>query len=244
MSASEAEGRPARGSIPAEREPVPETVVDAKPAAAVAAAEDDPSAVAPAAAPSGLFTPEERRTLLALARARLGAHLEGASVPELPDDLGPKLRAPCGVFVSIHNEAGGGDRLRGCTGFIEPRLPLVDAVLELVVASASRDRRFSPVVSEELPDLRLEISVLTPLATLTDLPGGVEVGRHGLYVRYGPRGGLLLPQVATQYGWAPDEFLDHTCEKAGLPRRTWREPETAGDLEVFTFEAQVFQEQP
>ncbi len=179
------------------------------------------------------LTGEEQRLLLRAARESLRAHLEGRERPDgalLPGTLS-EVR---GVFVSLHN----GDRLRGCTGYIEGLKPLQEAVQELAVASGTRDRRFPPVTAGEVDELEVEVSVLSPLAPVAAF-SEIEVGRHGLYVRHGYRSGLLLPQVATKYGWDVETFLAHTCDKAGLPANAWREVE---GIEIYAFTAQIFHE--
>ncbi len=134
--------------------------------------------------------------------------------------------------MSASRERG---RLRGCIGFIEARKPLARTVEEMAVAAALQDPRFPPLREEELKEISLEISVLTPLRKTADV-GQIEVGTHGLYVRKGSRAGLLLPQVATEYGWDRDTFLKETCRKAGLAPDAWRDPET----EIYLFSADVF----
>jgi AmmeMemoRadiSam system protein A len=178
------------------------------------------------------------RALLRVARESLRAHLEGAPPPPPERLFGdaaaipPALREPCGVFVTLRNR----EHLRGCTGYIEARAPLWQSVRDLVVSSASRDYRFPPIAPAEEPHIRIEISVLTPPRPIQ--PPEIEIGRHGLIARMRGRSGLLLPQVATDWGWGPEEFLARTCEKAGLPRDAWK----SADCQLLGFEAQVFHE--
>ncbi len=178
------------------------------------------------------LTAEERALLLRTARQAIADRLQGArSAPaEAP---GERLAARAGAFVSLHAR---GD-LRGCIGTFVGRRPLVQTVQEMAVSAAFGDPRFPPLGAEELAGVALEISVLSPLREIRDV-GEIEVGRHGLYVTRGPRSGVLLPQVASEYGWDREEFLAHTCTKAGLPRDAWREPGT----KIEVFEAQVFGE--
>jgi AmmeMemoRadiSam system protein A len=181
---------------------------------------------------------QEGRLLLRVARESLRAYLDGRPAPEAADlfegatDPPPALEAPRGVFVTL-TSAG---RLRGCTGYVEARVPLWEAVRDLAVASASRDRRFPPVTRDELDRLHIEVSVLTPPRPID--PAEIEIGRHGLVVRMGAHAGLLLPQVAPEWGWDAAEFLARTCEKAGLPRDAWKAP----GCEIRGFEAQIFDE--
>lgn len=174
--------------------------------------------------------PGERRTLLVIARRSIEAALQGiAEVPALaagaPVSYG-------GVFVSLH-DAGG---LRGCIGSLEGTLPLGAAVWETARKAAMRDPRFEPLTVHELPRIRLEISVL---GALEPAPAeSVVVGTHGVWLVHGRRSALLLPQVATEFGWGRDRFLDAVCLKAGLAPGTWRDPRV--DLRRFT--AEIFSE--
>ena len=135
-------------------------------------------------------------------------------------------------------EAGSGE-LRGCIGHIAADLPLGEVVGRMAVAAGLEDPRFPPVTPEELAGLRIEISVLTePVRLLRADPAAVVPGRDGLIVQAGSRQGLLLPQVALEYGWDAEAFLAATCRKAGLPANAWRAPGVA----VFTFQAEIFAE--
>ncbi|MCM2257517.1 MAG: AmmeMemoRadiSam system protein A [Vicinamibacteria bacterium] len=172
----------------------------------------------------------DRQALLAFARhaiaAAVGAPVTGPA-PTL-DDAGHG-----GAFVSLHERDGD---LRGCIGFIESDEPRPRTVHDAAVAAATRDPRFPAVRPEELPGLRLEISLLTPPHPIR--ADEVECGRHGLIVSRGSRRGLLLPQVPAQFGWTREQFLAATCRKAGLPETAWRDPDT----QLEAFEAEVFAE--
>jgi AmmeMemoRadiSam system protein A len=174
---------------------------------------------------------DEKQALLRIARASIQAELAGKKPPAVKGQ--GTLEEKRGAFVSLKKRG----HLRGCIGFIEGKKPLARTVEEMAVAAAFQDPRFPPLKKEELKDLRLEISVLTPLRKIADV-GEIEVGTHGLYVRKGSRAGLLLPQVATEYGWERDTFLKETCRKAGLAPDAWRDPET----EIYLFSADVFAE--
>jgi AmmeMemoRadiSam system protein A len=128
-----------------------------------------------------------------------------------------------------------GKRLRGCIGYVEALKPLYSTVRECAVAAALQDPRFDPLSPEELPGLRIEISVLSPLEDIQ--PEQVAVGRHGLLISQGLRRGLLLPQVPLEWNWDREHFLEETCMKAGLPPDAWRE---GARIQAFT--AQVFEE--
>jgi uncharacterized protein (TIGR00296 family) len=144
-----------------------------------------------------------------------------------------------GCFVSIHVHPG--RELRGCIGFPEPVLPLGEAICEAAV-HACQDPRFPRLSERELGRVVFEVSVLTepePLrAAPRYLPRHIETGRDGLIVRKGSRSGLLLPQVAVEYGFPPEEFLCQCCLKAGLPPREWE----SGTCEILCFQAEVFSE--
>ena len=175
---------------------------------------------------------DEKQALLRIARASIQAELAGKNPPETKGQ--GTLQEKRGAFVSLKKRG----HLRGCIGFIEAKKPLARTVEEMAVAAAFQDPRFEPVRREELKDVKLEISVLTPLRKVADV-GEIEVGTHGLYIRKGSRAGLLLPQVATEYGWDRDTFLKETCRKAGLAPDAWRDPET----EISLFSADVFGEE-
>jgi AmmeMemoRadiSam system protein A len=177
------------------------------------------------------LSPETRERLLELARRSIASHLEGAAEPPA-DGLG--LAHPQGAFVSLKTEPRG--HLRGCIGHVEGDQPLGETVRRVAVAAAVEDPRFPPVTREELDSLRLEISVLSPLEPIR--PEDVEVGTHGLLVRFRGRSGLLLPQVPVAQKWERETFLEHTCRKAGLPPDAWRHPECV----LLGFTATVFGE--
>lgn len=125
--------------------------------------------------------------------------------------------------------------MRGCIGYIEPQKPLYRTVCECALAAALHDPRFDPVSPSELPSIKLEVSVLSPLEDIS--PEQVEVGRHGLLVSRGFQRGLLLPQVAVEWKWDARKFLEETCTKAGLPTDAW-----CHGARVQGFAAQVFGE--
>jgi len=181
-----------------------------------------------------MLSQEQRRQLLTIAREAIAAVLDGKR-PELnPVALDDVLRQPAGAFVSLHTKDGD---LRGCIGSIHPVAPLAQAVSASAVNAAFRDPRFYPLKKEELPNLDIEISVMGPIEPVRDAEE-IEVGRDGLIVRRGGQAGLLLPQVATDYGWDRESFLRQTCVKAGLPPESWRSPE----IRIERFSAEVFSE--
>lgn len=167
--------------------------------------------------------------LLEIAREAIFCRLSRGSVPPFAVTE-PELCAPAGAFVSLHLDG----ELRGCIGNLHSDHPLHEVVAEMAVEAATGDPRFPSLGLKELPKTELEVSVLTPFVPLT--PEEVVVGRHGLYIVRGPKRGVLLPQVASQYGWSPAEFLQHTCRKAGLPPDAYLDKDTR----IFGFEAEVF----
>jgi AmmeMemoRadiSam system protein A len=137
-----------------------------------------------------------------------------------------------GVFVTVKKEG----MLRGCIGTLECRRPLAEEIARVAACAVREDPRFAPVSADELPLIDLEISVLGPLERIDPLdPDAIVIGRHGLVVEQGSRRGLLLPQVAPEWGWDRGEFLARTCVKAGLPADAWRR-----GADVYRFEADVF----
>ena len=181
---------------------------------------------------AGSLPPQTRTRLLEAARLAIAAHLKGEE-PAIGDDGEPWPAQ--GAFVTLRTRGSG--ELRGCIGHVEADQPLVSTVRRMAVAAATQDPRFPLVTLEELDALRLEISVLSPLAPID--PEDVEVGRHGLLLRFRGRSGLLLPQVPVAQRWDRDTFLGHTCRKAGLPPDTWRDPA----CELLAFTAIVFGEE-
>jgi uncharacterized protein (TIGR00296 family) len=143
-----------------------------------------------------------------------------------------------GVFVTLTKNGS----LRGCIGFPYPVMPLDKAIVHAAGAAALEDPRFPPVTKDELAAISLEVTILTIPEPLEGEPAKrpqqVIVGRHGLIVRGMGTSGLLLPQVATEYGWDAKTFLNHTCMKAGLSERCW----TSKNVEILTFEGQIFSE--
>lgn len=175
------------------------------------------------------YSSDERAALLSLARQSIAAALEGYRVTTAPP--AEHLLEPRGAFTTLTIDGA----LRGCIGFVEPRYPLWQTIEETARAAAFEDPRFPSLSADELPRVHIEISVMSPLAPI--LPEQVTVGTHGLIVSHHGRRGLLLPQVAPEWGWNREEFLSQTCVKAGLPPDAWQHGAT---LQAFT--AEVFSE--
>jgi AmmeMemoRadiSam system protein A len=183
------------------------------------------------------MTPDDRQTLLAIARRAVVQVVTGAAHGAAVD--GPAsagvLAEPGAAFVTLF-VAG---ELRGCIGTSERTRALHRVVSEMARAAATRDWRFDALSPRDLPTLDIEISVLGPERPITG-PADVEIGRHGLDIRLGHARGLLLPQVATEHDFDGARFLAETCRKAGLPGNAWQDP----GADVRVFEAEVFGEHP
>jgi uncharacterized protein (TIGR00296 family) len=184
-----------------------------------------------------VLSEEEGKLAVRIARRSIEIHLAARPMSEIPD-IPPVFYENRGVFVTLKRD---GD-LRGCIGIPYPVMPLAKALEQAAIASATEDPRFMPVSADELGGIGIEVTVMTPpeplLGPPADRPSRIEAGRHGLIVSGRGRSGLLLPQVATEYGWDERTFLDHTCMKAGLPSGCWERSE----IEVKTFEGQIFHE--
>jgi AmmeMemoRadiSam system protein A len=180
----------------------------------------------------GFLNQEDQWELLRIARRTLEVHLNGAIPREIRSEL-PNLQIPTGAFVTLHKQG----QLRGCIGHLHADHPLYATVVEMAIAAATQDPRFPPVQAEELKEIDIEISVLSPFREIQGLEE-IEVGRHGLIASRGAHRGLLLPQVAAEYGWDSPTFLSYTCLKAGLPADAWKD----GSVKVEVFSAQVFGE--
>jgi uncharacterized protein len=176
----------------------------------------------------------EKKYLLKIARDTIETYARTRQKLKLPppDQVPENLKLGNGAFVSLHIRG----ELRGCIGIFEGRGPLYQTISEMAISAGWQDPRFPGLDKNEVPDLEIEISVLSPLR-----PGRaeeVEVGKHGIYIKRGFNRGVLLPQVATEYCWDRETFLCQTCLKAGLPAKSWKEPGTAIEL----FSAEVFNE--
>jgi len=174
---------------------------------------------------------EDGRALLGIARRAISSVIVENSLPDFPS-FPPSLNDHRGAFVTLFREG----KLRGCVGQAEDPGPLADGVARAAINAALHDFRFAPVTIEEVPDLEIEISVLSPLERIA--PEAIVAGEHGVMVVRPPKRGLLLPRVATERGWTALRLLEETCEKAGLARDAWRDRET----QIFAFTAEVFSE--
>jgi len=178
--------------------------------------------------------------LVKTARKAVTEFLSNGNRMKLESDLEEKFSFNSGVFVTLNNPDG----LRGCIGFPMPEKKLSHAIIEGAIAAATEDPRFPSVKTNELNDIVFEVTVLTP-PIVVDVSDPMEylekikVGRDGLIIKHSFSSGLLLPQVPVEYGWNVEEFLQHTCEKAGLARDTWKNE----NVKIEKFEGIIFKEE-
>ena len=173
----------------------------------------------------------DRRSLLDLARRAI---VEAVSLRKPVESI-PRnevFAEKRGVFVTLTLRG----RLRGCIGIVEAFEPLGESIARCAASAALHDPRFSPVRADELQEIEIELSLLSPPEPI--LPEGIEIGKHGLLISQGSRRGLLLPQVAAEHKFSREQFLDETCRKAGLDAQAWQEPET----QISGFFCEVFSE--
>jgi len=176
----------------------------------------------------------QKKELLKIARETLEGYLKDGQPPDIKVE-DKALKQKRGVFVTLKKNG----QLRGCIGSFFPQKPLYQLVQEMAIAAAVNDSRFPPLQYNELEDVEIEISVLSPLRRISS-PEEIELGKHGVYLKYGARTATFLPQVATETGWTREEFLSQLCtQKAGLPADCYLDPEA----ELFVYTAQVFGEE-
>ncbi|MHC4307592.1 MAG: AmmeMemoRadiSam system protein B [Planctomycetota bacterium] len=179
---------------------------------------------------------DEKLTLLEVARNTLEYCVNGGRKPDLHSGeytLSQTLKEKRGVFVTLNKNG----HLRGCIGHIQPREQLVKAVMDNTINSSMNDGRFRPVSEDELSDIEIDISVLSPIKKVSGADKFIP-GKHGIIIRMGGMRAVFLPQVATEQGWDREETLAHLCNKAGLPSYAWKDEE----MEFFVFTAEVFHE--
>ncbi|MDI6809785.1 MAG: AmmeMemoRadiSam system protein A [Candidatus Eisenbacteria bacterium] len=177
-----------------------------------------------------MISKDGKKRLIEIARESINNYLLTGKVLEPPDEAG-ELSEKKGAFVTI-KESG---RLRGCIGQIHSTRPLYLTIADMAVEAAFHDPRFEPLDEDELAELEIEISVLSPLERVKDV-SEIVLGEHGLLIQKGFQSGLFLPQVATENKWGLSKFLDHLCLKAGLPKGSW------SDADLSKFTAEVFGE--
>ena len=178
--------------------------------------------------------------LVKTARNAVTEFLSNGNRMKLESELEEKFSFNSGVFVTLNNPNG----LRGCIGFPMPEKKLARAIIEGAIAAATEDPRFPSVKTDELNDIVFEVTVLTPPVEIDvsdpmEYLEKIKVGRDGLIIKHSFSSGLLLPQVPVEYGWDVEEFLQHTCEKAGLARDTWKNE----NVKIEKFEGIIFKEE-
>jgi hypothetical protein len=177
-----------------------------------------------------MLTEAQKEALVDLARQSVVATVTRSASPS----VSVPMPDASGVFVTIKRRG----ELRGCLGTLECRRGLAGEVVRCAADAATEDPRFPPVLADEVPELAVEVSVLGPLEPIDPrAPDAIVIGRHGLVAERGFRRGLLLPQVATEWGWTVEQFLRQTCVKAGLEPDAWQR-----DARISRFEAEVFGE--
>lgn len=182
---------------------------------------------------------KDGQILVKTARMVVTDYLKNGSKTELGEKFQEDFSFNSGVFVTLNNPLG----LRGCIGYPLPDKKLFNALEEAAISAATADPRFPPVKFEELDSITFEVTVLTPptkieVSNSQEYLSKIKIGQDGLIVKSGYNSGLLLPQVPVEYGWNEKEFLEYTCEKAGLPKEYWQKK----DVEILKFEGIVFKE--
>ncbi|TFG28729.1 TIGR00296 family protein [Candidatus Thorarchaeota archaeon] len=190
------------------------------------------------------YSEEDGAFLVSLARDTVDKYVTHKIKHETPEIPSERLKVKSGVFVTLNVITGDHVSLRGCIGRPYPNQPLVQATIDSAIDSAVHDPRFPPVSPKELDSVLVELSVLTPpkkieYAKPDDLLELIKVGRDGLIAVRDTWRGLLLPQVPVEWEWNTKEFLEHTCNKAGLPKDAWRDKRT----EFMSFQAEIFGEE-
>ena len=180
------------------------------------------------------FTEQEKKNMLALVRTTLQDYLAGGkekntSVPE------KSLLQKSGAFVTLHKLNG---ELRGCIGQMVSREPLYKTLIRMAKEAAFSDPRFDPLTKKELPAIKIEISVLSPMKQIKNA-AEIELGIHGVLVQKGDFSGVFLPQVAVETGWNLEEFMNNLCAgKAGLPADAWK----TGIVDIYIFTVDIIKE--
>lgn len=181
---------------------------------------------------------EEGTLLVKTARRTIETYLRDGRLPPRPK-VSPNLLEKRGVFVTLTKRG----ELRGCIGHPLPKVSLIDALIDAAISAATRDPRFPPLKVDELPEVEIEVSVLSKPETVRvkhprEYPSAIVIGRDGLIIESGGFAGLLLPQVPVEWKWDAEEFLSHCCMKAGLPPDSWLDR----NVRVSKFTAQIFSE--
>ena len=193
-----------------------------------------------------IFTVADGKELIQFARDNIGYYLKNDKRIIIPEVLKEKYKENYGAFVTLNAHDGKSNPLRGCIGYIEPKFALYDVIHKVSISSATEDTRFSSVTIDELDNITIEISILTPPKIIeVDAPNEylekIVIGRDGLIVERGMRRGLLLPQVPIDHdrNWDVETFLNHTCSKAWLSSDAWKDIK---GTKIYSFQAIIFEE--
>jgi uncharacterized protein len=186
-----------------------------------------------------ILSDQDGETIVKTARAAVTEYLKTGKKINLHEDFKSKFSYNSGVFVTLNKK----ENLRGCIGFPTPVKKLYQSLVDAAIASATEDPRFPQVQYEELNEISFEVTILTPpeevkVTNPLEYTSKIKIGRDGLIVKWEFGSGLLLPQVPVEYGWNEEEFLNHTCEKAGAPFDCWKSKSTI----ILQFEGIVFRE--
>ena len=184
-----------------------------------------------------MISEENGQYLLEVAKEAIYKYLETNRKITVPEDCPNELREELGVFVTLNKK----HRLRGCIGYPEPVKSLIESTIDVAIAAAFEDPRFPELKTEEYGELEFEVTVLTQpelieVAHPKQYLDKIEIGRDGLIIQKGYVRGLLLPQVAPENGFSVEEFLNHTCMKAGISADSWMDE----SCDVFKFQGQIF----
>lgn len=176
---------------------------------------------------------EDKKRLLSIARKTIKSYITEGNTPDIKhEEMTENLRMPLGAFVTLHKDG----ELRGCIGRFQPEEPLYAVVQQMAIAAATQDRRFSKVEADELKDIEIEVSVLTPMKRIDSIDE-IELGKHGIYIKKGYASGTFLPQVADKTNWTLEEFLGHCAkDKARIGWKGWK------NAEIYIYEALIFKE--
>ena len=185
------------------------------------------------------FSDSDGKELVKMARKAVTGFLKNET--KISDsDFNSKFDFRSGIFVTLNKQ----NELRGCIGYPVPVKKLYEGLVDAAISAATRDPRFPPVTFDELNKTTFEVTILTPPEEIkvnetAEYPSQIKVGRDGLIVENAFTSGLLLPQVPTEYGWNEEEFLEHTCQKAGLDKNAWKEKST----KISKFQGVIFKEE-
>jgi AmmeMemoRadiSam system protein A len=181
------------------------------------------------------FTAQDKKDLLAIARRTINTYIRENKYPKFnTESFSPNIKQHFGAFVTLHEKG----QLRGCIGRFTADIPLYEVVRDMAIASSTEDTRFEPLAKDEIDDIEIEISVLSPMKKIVSVDE-IILGKHGIYIKKGSMGGTFLPQVATETKWTKEEFLGHCArDKAGIGWTGWKDRDT----EIFTYEAEIFSE--